>query len=628
MSKKVKRVIFVDCFNTVIGRNATPDDVLFNMGEGLNCLYPEMGAAEFFKLFKACWKNLNKRAALLVEKSDFICNISEIFSDMADIISRYNLISNFNKDEFITSAQNVYFESEHNSHYVKNKTVKFLQKKKKAGHKIYMVSDFYCSKDVLIDWMKKLGIDVENLFDDVFVSCDEQKSKTTSSIYSALLKKLKLKGENVLMVGDNAFADKFPARKCKLKTKSVFPFIKRNSKKVRSLKSRLDIPSEYQTLFDEDLENGAYSNYAFPLYLFVRKLAYECKKRKLKNVFFLARDAWFIQKLFDIYCVENNIEVKSHYFVVSRKSSLNASLLDYSKAFAGLSDKPFVSVKNFLRTLEFSKEDIERIGKDAKINVNAFPINLSKTKAYKRLLANKLFTEIYNTRRQSQHFAFLNYLNSFGVDTKSQGFMFVDSGWYGNSSRYINNALAGEDVAVESYYIGCLNKNPVENKVYGLLFSNNNKHVWENSILYHRRLNYEQILRNGANSCIGYDTQTNLPVYQQGDKEKITYEQFIKQMQEKIMNKFLKIVELDKKIYCPFESVVTKLTYDIFKKSNKKDYEFFNNIQQTFQDNFAHVGYSYVHFAKWLRKLNFKVKDKWFLMKNKKQVNKKRLYFN
>lgn len=625
---KKDKVIFVDCFNTVIGRTKTPDDVLLDMGKGLNELYPEIPAENFFRMFKASWKNLTKMAALKFENSEFIYEISDIFSDMADIIEKYNLIKDFDKTEFISSAQDIYFNAEHKSHFVKKRTIKFLEKKREQGHKIYMVSDFYCGKNVLASWLKKLNINTEWLFDNIFVSCDLKKSKTTSSIYKELLKLLDLKPENVLMVGDNIFADKFPARKVGLSTKSIFPFVKRNSKELRRLKYRLEIPKEYQEIFDEDLENGSYSNYAFPLYLFVRKLANECKTRKIKNMFFLARDAWFIQKLFDIYCKENDINTKSQYFIVSRKSSLNASLLPYEQAFKGLSDKPFVSPRNFMRTLEFSKEDITAICKDAKVKEGKFYLNLSKTKAYKRLLENKLFIENYDTRKQKQHTAFLKYTNDFGVDVKGEKFIFVDSGWYGNSSRYINNGFAGEGIDVESYYIGCLNKKPIENKVYGLLFSVNNEKVWENSILYHRRLNYEQILRNGANSCIGYDAETGEPVLQKGDKEKTTFDLYIKQMQDKIMDKFMKILELDKKICCPFESVVTKLTYQIFKKSNKKDYEFFNNIQQSFHDNFAHVGYSYTHFAKWLRKLNFKIKDKWFLLTNKKNVKKKRMYFN
>jgi len=627
MQNTNNKVLFVDCFNTILGRTKTPEDVLLDWAKCMHKEYNDISYIDFFRLFNSCWKTLTEQTLLKIENSEFLTTTYAIFNKMSQIIQSYNLIQNFNSERFVLLAQKVYFQQEHQSHYAKTKTLNYLAKKKAKGYKIYVVSDFYCHKNVIKEWLIAINIDT-TLFDDIFVSCDLGCSKKSGSIYTKLLEILNLKPKQVKMIGDNPFVDCIEARKKGLSTKSVKPFLKRKSKELRKTKHQVIIPQEYTDIFNENLQDGAFPNYAFPLYLFTKKLADQCIQNNYKNVFFLARDGLFLKKLFDEYCTYHKLSIKSHYFVVSRLSALNASTLPYEQTFKGLSDKPFISPKNFLKTLMLNDDDIEQILKEAKVKHNLYYLNLSKSRAYQRILNSKIFQKIYDSNRIAQNKAFIKYTNSFGVDYNKEKFVIVDSGWFGSMTKHMKKPFSDTSIEFDSYYIGCLNKNSRQDKTYGLMFSYTNRKLWENKIFYYRRFNYEEFLRTEYNSCIRYNSQTNQPVLDNGDLEKQTYIKYIHPLQSKILDKFKKIMSIDAQVYSTLNAVVAKLTYLIFKNLNKKDKEFFVNIQHTFADNFGYVGYSYKNFSKFMMNFNYWIKDKHFLLTKKKYINKKRLFFD
>ena len=67
--------------------------------------------------------------------------------------------------------------------------ITLLEQEKNKGKQIYLVSDFYCTSDVITYWFKKLNI--AHLFTDIFSSCDFFKEKATTKLYKYLIKKLK-----------------------------------------------------------------------------------------------------------------------------------------------------------------------------------------------------------------------------------------------------------------------------------------------------------------------------------------------------------------------------------------------------------------------------------------------------
>ncbi|MEG1499859.1 MAG: HAD hydrolase-like protein [Clostridia bacterium] len=419
-----QKIVFVDCFNTIIGRTKTPNDVLYDWGLEMNKKFNKCSAINFFKLFKRSWRNLKRFDVIEKENSEFLMDIKSIFNEVFEDFKKITE-ENISENEFIDIAYDTYFMAEHGSHFLKQKTVKYLYAKKQQGCKIFLVSDFYCDKEEIVKWLEKLGLDCSYIFDDVFVSCDLKKSKKTGSIYHEIIDIKKLNHKNITMVGDNFWSDGIMARKAGLKTKSVFSMFRQDCKILRRSKMPIEVPKEYMDIFNNNISDTTYSNYAFLLFLFAKRLAQSCERKGIKNLFFLARDGKFLKTIFDYYCFSNNIGIATHYLFVSRKSVINTSSQDYDKSFAGLSATPFMTCPNFLKSLSFDNDEIKSIMQDAKITYKGPHLKFNKSRAYRLLLNSKQFEIRYQKIRTEQRASYTNYLNSFNVDIYHEGFYVV-----------------------------------------------------------------------------------------------------------------------------------------------------------------------------------------------------------
>ena len=198
-------IIFVDCFNTIIFRKNSSRKIFARWAEKLSKEF-KLSSKQVLKFYKRaevllCVKKII-RERTLIEKFEKV--IEKVF-DL--LVKKY---PNLEKNEFINFAENVYIEVEADNHYVKADFINYLTQLKSSGKTLYVVSDFYCSSEVLLIWLKKLGLD--HLFSAIYSSCDFDKEKATGKIYKHLIKKLNLNPENIIMMGDNFWSDCFMAR--------------------------------------------------------------------------------------------------------------------------------------------------------------------------------------------------------------------------------------------------------------------------------------------------------------------------------------------------------------------------------------------------------------------------------
>ncbi|MEG1710235.1 MAG: HAD hydrolase-like protein [Clostridia bacterium] len=620
-----QKIIFTDCFNTLIGRAKTPNDVIYDWSVEINKTYHQFSPIEFFKLFMRSWRNYERFDIIEKENSEFLMDIKDIFNDIYCILQKY-LPKNVTLNEFVELSYSAYFNAEHNSHYLKRNVATYLYKKKKQGCKIYLVSDFYCNKEIIEKWLKELNFDTLNIFEDIFVSCDLKKSKKTGSIYSEIIKMKNLNPKNITMIGDNLWSDGIMAHKAGLKTKSVLPQIRRDCKILRKSKQKIQTPTAYQQIFNDDITDTCYSNNAFPLFLFTKRLADCCKRKNISNLFFLAREGQFLKKIFDYYCNANNLNIKSHYIYVSRKSIINTSCKNYDESFMGLSNMPLLTCKNFLKSLNFNDNEINLIIKEANIKSNKAYLQFYKSKDFQSLITSKTFNTLYQKMRDEQRQSYTYYLQSFNVDIYKDGFYIVDSGWIGNMQRYLGNYF-DKEINLQGFYIGNVNKHSVNKKLYGLLFATKLKGLgYQDKIFSYRRFNWEEFLRTETGSCKNYDTKTNLPILTNTPIETAAFYQYIEPLQNKIFEKFQRITKVFNTTYCDIDNVCMYMYYQMFKHTNKTDRTTFIEIQNTFFDGFGYFRLNYSLVSKTLRKFIFYVKDKLFVLKYAKVINKKRLF--
>lgn len=606
-------VIFCDCFNTIIGRTKHPDDVLYDWAKLMNKSISEISKQQFFATFKSCWSKIERINTLEIEKSEFLMNINQIYAEVFAFFRQFGLLKNFAQQEFIDLAFNAYIKAESDSHYLKSKNFKFLQKQKSLGKKIYLVSDFYCNKETINQWLKNLG--VNNFFDDIFVSCDFKKSKKTGSLYNELLGYLKLQPRTVLMFGDNVWSDNIMARRQKLKTKQARIYTKLPSKNLP--KQRLVVPSKFREIFDDGKNENIYTNYAFPLYLFSKRLLEHCQRHNIKDIFFLAREGKFLKTLFDEYLAYQKLEneINTHYFVGSRRSLFNAVLTPYDARFNLLTNKIFLSPSNILATLNLPKDKIAGVCKELNIKSNHHYICFTKTKAYRALVGSKIFNDIYGPYNKAQNQALKKYAETCGITEQNKDVFVVDSGWHGTMQQILK-MFCGEKVNLSGCYIGLIDTNTQKKQSYGLLFSSKQKSDVFSKILAYRRYNYEGVLRCEDGSCVEYDTQTNSPICASDcELEKECFYSHIRDIQEKILHKFRRIMQCEKDEIYNIESVMTYFFYRLISGANRKSRKWYDEVQHTYVDSFGYLGYTQKWFTKafrmpifWLRDFAFKIR--------------------
>lgn len=171
---EVKKVVFVDFFNTVVLRNVSPNDVIYNFSELLGNKY-SIEPSTVYKVFIRCKNKLAVSNFLRYGESEYT------FEDIAD--KTFDVLKNLlplDKTAFAKDALDCYVEAESNCISAKQQTVEMLKKFRNDGAKIVVLSDFYCKKDVLRIWLNKLGI--SDIFDDIIVSCEHKKSKRSGKL--------------------------------------------------------------------------------------------------------------------------------------------------------------------------------------------------------------------------------------------------------------------------------------------------------------------------------------------------------------------------------------------------------------------------------------------------------------
>lgn len=575
----MNKVILIDCFDTIIYRKVAPEKIKFLWAKSLSSQYPTLSTNQFFKLIKSA-------------ENYFIghCqewSISQLCELMYNNITIYKLIEDIDKS-FIETSINLYVQIELKNQFINKKIVKFLIKQKSLGNKIYIVSDFYCGKIYINKFLENLQIN--KLFDNIFVSCDLNMSKSKGDIYSYILNVLNLNPAEVMMIGDNKTADFINPSKLGIHCKKIyaktqhFNFVETNNnfKISKSLKHTFN-------------NNKGFSNYAFPLFEFIQKLTTKLLYNKTKDVFFLSREGEFLKKLFDYYCKYNNISIKSHYLQVSRNSIMLASLKDLENEKFDLlvAETGKINIFNFLKSLQFDFETISKIQNEINCDIYTNTNNIFNSKEFDILFKNSTFINYYNNVRTTQNKLFAKYLKQFNVDF-NKGLTLVDVGWKGTMQDFLSNFFDNK-IKIDGYYLGLLSaKNiNINNRKFGILYSCYPFMPTKLEKMYLCKIyNFEQILRASHNRVVEYKYENKVvkPVYDTEVDDKSFYLKYVKNIQSKIFDKFCTLChQCDIMLNYHFSKLYLKMHLNTI----YKDYKWLQNCLNNHFDSFARSGYAY-----------------------------------
>ena len=188
------------------------------------------------------------------------------------------------------------------------------------GKKVIFTSDMYLDERVIISILKKIGLDKY----DLYLSSKIKKTKASGALYQYVLQCLRIKAQDMLHIGDNAYSDKKIPHSLGINAVQIkqynniseHPFLKRfyNEKNLnRSIISSLSMFNSYKS------KNYWYNiGYALggPLANFYAGFINNvCKENKLQELLFIARDGYVLEKVYKILYKKT---LPSHYIYASR----------------------------------------------------------------------------------------------------------------------------------------------------------------------------------------------------------------------------------------------------------------------------------------------------------------------
>jgi HAD superfamily hydrolase (TIGR01549 family) len=607
--------VFFDIFDTIVTRNVEPEYIKKIWSKNLvEIIETKLTGSEIYEIRR-------ELESLLCEKSksegyDLEFKYKELIHQIYNKIKN-EIPTNISLKKFVNLCTELEIEIEANAQVVCEDTLELIKKIDRKNTKIICLSDMYLSSEMIKKIFEKKEILI--YFDEFIMSSSFLLSKRTGRIYDHIISDLKLKSKKCIMIGDNQYSDYempiskgFDAIHIDMSHKKTF------NDKFLNENNYINQLNKIELIMNEG-KLHSFSNIAFSLYEFTEKLYFSLLKKDATNVVFFSREGQFLKKLFDEYQSKSlNKKIKTHYALVSRKSTYIASLKSLDKEdFSSLLDQySYNSIMNFIQSLNFNKMECKLVRKELKkiIDVDEKVHYFKDSINLKKLRKNTTFAKIYDKKRLEQKEFLQKYFEEFEIDYKDTVFI-VDIGWKGSIQSNIQRTLSERNIY--GYYFGLLNSNKTDDRE-GLIFSNN-PHQTENFNLYNEnRSLYEIILGADHGSALNYVKRDNkiVALTYETKEEKDLYKKIIAPIQKDIFKKFVLISEVVQDRLIDKNDISKKFNlahYKMLFLPNKEQRDFFNRIYH--YENFG--VFEYTNFS---GKHNYKGKIVEFLkyiLKNK-----------
>ncbi len=596
-------IVLCDIFDTFILRNVSPEYVkkiwcnhivkIFELPINMIDLYEFRNRIET----NLCSENLNLGFDAEFKYKDLIYKIYNNYR---------KYLSHINYEKFEKICIKSELEIEKKVQKIDIDVINVLKKCKSNGKKIYCVSDMYLSKDMINEIFNFHNI--KDIFDDVFISCDFLKNKKSGELYNLVLKEIKISKDKVIMIGDNIYSDYTIPKNLgidaiNIKRENIYDFYK-------SFDANINFETIYQKFKKLSLtKNENFEHIIFSLYSFIEKLYFDLLKNNQEEVIFLSREGEFLKKLFDIYVSKiSNKSIESKYAIVSRKSTYLPSLKNIKEENFStlLKQYSYISVKDFLRSLNFdeneisevikividkpkenlkkeyllNKKEVKKISEILTLDSNIKVAFFDKSNVYKRLTKNEKFVEIFEKKRVDQKQKFRDYFNQI---TSSKNVALVDIGWNGSIQDNIQRIL-GKDYNITGYYLGLQKRDNIYEKTKkGLIFSNVPQKSCNFKLYSTNRSIYEILLGASHGSANNYVEKDGLvvPALFSKKEERDIYENCISKIQKDMLEVFSNLCDLFSNGFynnLMYQKLFNKIHFNMMFSPKKEQIKFFNSV--------------------------------------------------
>ncbi|MGP1568843.1 HAD family hydrolase [Peptoanaerobacter stomatis] len=433
-------IISFDIFDTLIARKIYEPNNIFKVVE--NILLSKKIYIDFYKnridSFKECGK----------------------YADIDDIYKKFNEKIDSSYSHEIENIKKLELDIERNFFYKRSKIVCLLKSLKKAGKKIFLISDMYYTENILKDVLSHLGI---NEYDYIFVSCEEKAEKEEGSLYKKYLNYLKENNLNgkLLHIGDNIVADIRFAQKHDIPT---FYYLNSNElilkSSIRSLLSKsytifseISIGLIKKRLFDDpfslsdtkgipqirELKDIGYLVFGSIITNFMIFFIKNIISKGIDLVLFPSRDGYLISKIYEKIRDKFSFLPKCVYFRASRRSCqfMNIQTIDDIKEILN-SD---VS-GDLHKSLEY------------KLNIK-IPEDLKSREDINKFVLDRVNIIINNSAEQRNYY--IDYMKDLGIlDRELNNIAIFDFVAKGSVQYYLSKIL---NINFCGYYFATMNLN-------------------------------------------------------------------------------------------------------------------------------------------------------------------------
>lgn len=344
------------------------------------------------------------------------------------------------------------------------------------GKTILFVSDMYLAKEVVAEILKKCGY---SQYGALFVSSESRHTKSAGTLYDEISRQLGIPTKRWLHIGDNPISDVRRPRKRGIATWRYVPPEERFKRGgvyseawqparpissggyvVKGLlanrfsqRERTSSASARAEGFWEDFGYSA----AGPLYVgFGEWLVERVAKYNPQAVYFLARDGFVIQKLFDKFRPAGLANIKSHYIYASRRAMQFAAIQGLDEQALRFLGQSYAlnEVGVHLRRIGLDPAQHEAAIRQAGFQDAGQPVRLRKDIVKLRQLFRLLEKSICE-RAAVERQVMLDYLVGAGISS-GRRVALVDVGWQGSLHKSIQAMLeqSGHFPQITGLFVG------------------------------------------------------------------------------------------------------------------------------------------------------------------------------
>lgn len=490
------------------------------------------------------YAEVSARKLINEEKQDI--SIDEIYEEIGRI---YNIDS-----EKLSKMKAIEIEYEIRFCERRKTAFQLYQLAKYLGKKVVCTSDMYLGKDILKKILEKNGYEI----DDIFVSCEENKAKTTingktGELFKVVLNRLNINSNEMIHIGDNYVSDFENPKKNGIesvhfkksisiatdpeKTNNMFqiflkdlPFWEDNVAGIGYLGIRTMLAVIANKYFDNPYRafnsssnfNGdpaLIGYYALGMYLFgVSKWIVDCiKEEKYDSIVFMARDGYLPMEAYKIMRNVYKDLPEEKYLYISRKALIPAIIQEKNDFYKipeviNINTKTPKAIFKYVKdTVKYDEKYLSNICNKNGIDINKKFANVEEYNTFAKLLIDNC----YDKEKHAKNLKKLKeYYESF-YRGKSANF---DVGYSGRPEYFISKLC---QKGIDTFFI---NTNSDE----ACRYADKGDFKLKTFFDYKPHLTgffYEKCISALAPSCIGYnfDNENVSPIF---EKLNIDYEEY------------------------------------------------------------------------------------------------------